>query len=319
MRTKILSHYDLDGIGAVINIWNSLRPDDYFEYKLTGYGPLEKNIKTLSRDNVTDIWITDLNFKEEHIKLLTFIKNSVRVNYIDHHTYDYSVEEAFTEIPNSRTRIDQRYCGSLNTFLFLSNLTKNKPSPWNKNKEKLVELNKIIDAYDRWQLKSSYFTPGIGLNDLFWEYGFEKFFKKFRNGYNLDEEDVELIEKKSIERKISLDDSYNNHSMKCFETKSLFVFNTSQSFINDFTIFYPDFTFYVLLKEFDKDTTQFSVRVKSDTFDLMDIFAKLKADGLECDCGGHAKAGGITVKKEDVDKFIENINEIFGELINGTG
>jgi hypothetical protein len=295
-----------------------MRSKDYFEYKLTGYNALNKNVNMLSRDKAKMIWITDLNFNQEQINKLTLVDERSNIVYIDHHTYTFDAGEEFKKISNVTARIDQRYCGTLNTFLFLSNLSKNKKSFWNENKTKLIELNKIIDIYDRW-LKDDplFFEKALPLNDLFWEYGYEKFFKKFRNGYILDSEDLEVINNKNIERKTYLEESYSGYSIKCKETKSLFILNPNSNFTNDFTLFYPNFTFYVILKECNNEEYQFSIRISADNdFSVLDIFEKIKERGIEVSCGGHIKAGGITVNKKDLDQFMDEINDIFGLYVN---
>lgn len=249
---------------------------------------------------------------------MTTLSKDINIYYIDHHVYEYDTQEIIKESSNVFSRLDRKYCGALNTFLFLSNLSKNKKTFWNENKEKLVELNKLVNIYDLWQKENPlFFDKAISLNDLFWEYGFEKFFKKFRDGYKLDDEDIEVSEKKKIERKDYLEDSYNNFSVKNEDTSSLFVLNPNKKFTNDFTLFYPDYQFYVIHKEIENDMFNFSVRINgSNKFKMSNIITELDNRGIEVSAGGHDKSGGISVHKDKIDEFMDTINNIFGDFIN---
>ncbi len=308
---KVLSHFDLDGIGCVINIWNAIKNKNNFEYKLTTYNYLDSSLNKLLTKNTDILWVTDLNFSEEQYENLTNISKSVNVFYIDHHLYQYEIKKS-----NIFNRIDKRYCGSVNTFFFLSSLSKNKKTFWEDNKEKLVELNKIINIYDLWQKDNPiFFEKAIPLNDLFWEYKFEKFFKKFSNGYILDDEDLEVIELKKNEREIYLKESYDSFSITDFNTKSLFILNPNHKFNNDYTLYYPDFDFYVIYKGIEKEKITFSIRINSrNNFTIVKILEELKNKNIDFEAGGHEKSGGIVINKNNLDEFIEKINEIFGEL-----
>lgn len=315
---KALSHWDLDGIASIINLWNAIKNKNNFEYKLTSYNNLEKNLNNLTKEKYQVLWVTDLNFSEEQIKKLTFKSKDSNIFYIDHHVYDYDIQDIIKDSKNIFTRINRKYCGSLNTFLFLSSLSKNKKSFWNDNKEKLVELNKLVNVYDLWQKENPlFFDKAIPLNDLFWEYGFEKFFKKFRNGYDLDDEDIETSENKKKERMEYLKDSYENFSVKNEDTKSLFVLNPNKKFTNDFTLYYPDYEFYVIHKDIENDMFNFSIRINRDNeFTISNLIMELKNRNIEVSAGGHDKSGGMSVHKNNIDEFMDAINNIFGEYIN---
>ena len=64
MKNMIVSHYDLDGISSVINVYNTIKNKDNFQYVLCGYDSLTKTINKLKREEF------DILFNECVVKLI---------------------------------------------------------------------------------------------------------------------------------------------------------------------------------------------------------------------------------------------------------
>ena len=101
------------------------------------------------------------------------------------------------------------------------------------------------------------------------------------------------------------------------DTKSLFILNPNSKYSNDFTLYYPEFEYYVIMKSVEDDLYQFSVRIADTNNTTIHILMEeLEKKGVEVLAGGHEKTGGFTVRKENIDSFLSNINQTFGEQLH---
>lgn len=313
MKHMILSHYDLDGIVSVINIYNTITNKDNFQYSLVGYTSLSKELNKLKKENFDVLWILDLNLKQEHIPILREIQNSTncqKMIWIDHHTYEYDVREELDKYGvNCSFEFSKDICASLATNQFVSIF---KP----QISEISYSLSKVTDVYDMWRRNDSLWKESYALNDLFWEYGFEKFFKKFRNGYILDTEDIETIEKINIMRDDYVKETINKYMIWNEDCKAVYIFNPACKHTNHFQLVLYDVKYYVVLKEYSKEHIGYSVRLYDNDLNLtiQSLFGRIKEMGIKVlTSGGHEKVGSITVSYEDNEKFLDCINCIFEE------
>lgn len=306
MKIRQISHWDLDGCVAIINVLNVCKKHDY-QWLASGYGKIDKQIDKIDRD-FDILFITDLNYTEEQLRKVGALKTATnKIIYIDHHSYDYDLPALCDEL-DIICRHDEEKCGSLLTFEYLSETF---------DIAEMYELSRITDIYDLWKKDDvEFFTLAHPLNDLFWHFSMDGFIKKFKEGYILDDECVEIISKKRTERKAHLEDSYNNHSVIDEENKTLIIMNPNRSFTNDFTLFYPDYNVYLMLGDFKDAQFIFSMRINTNN----DLTIKLICDTMSERVknpfiyGGHEKAGGITVEEIDIDDFMKVFEEVVEEL-----
>jgi oligoribonuclease NrnB/cAMP/cGMP phosphodiesterase (DHH superfamily) len=303
MKIAQVSHWDLDGAGSIINVKASIPKNADYIWKASGYGKIEKMINEATFGGFDALFVTDLNYNEEQFRLLGKLKKrDNRIIYVDHHTYPkYDVKKLGEELGIS-VHIDRSVCGTMGTFNYLG-----------RRATQLEELNVLIDKYDLWKKNDpDFLLRAHPLNDLFWEYSMDKFLSKFKNGYFLDSEDLEVIGMKTSERKTHLENSFKNAIIN-EEQKILMIMNRDTKFTNDYTLFYPEFDVYLILCRYESgDTTfQFSVRI-SDNVDLTikDIDAII-ARKLEFpfNFGGHEKTGGLSVPVDHLEEFMEAFND----------
>lgn len=314
MKHLILSHADLDGIGCVINIYNSIpNKERDFQYVLGGYTSLSNKIKKLERETADVLWVTDLNLKEEHIESLyhLYVKmNLKKIIMIDHHVYEYDLREVIESHgfgDNFLTVIDKSKCASMLTLEVLHQLN---PKHDYSN---LYLLNELVDTYDTWKKTTKHWNAAYGLNDLFWEYNFEKFFRKFKNGYVLDEEDNSTIKKLKLDRDEYVADTIKNYFAGSEETSTVFILNPKCKYTNHFTLIFNDVKNYVILKECKPELFSYSIRLYNEDLRLtiQELFGIIKQMGIDViTSGGHDKVGAITVSYDDNEKFLEVISNL---------
>jgi oligoribonuclease NrnB/cAMP/cGMP phosphodiesterase (DHH superfamily) len=314
MKHLILSHYDLDGIGCVINIYNSIKNKERdFQYLLGGYTSLSKKIKKLEKETADVLWITDLNLKEEHIKSLhdVYIKlNLKKIIMIDHHVYEYNLTaliESYGFDGNFISIIDKTKCASLLTLEVLHQINPNH------NYSDLYDLNGMINIYDTWMKTDKDWNNAYGLNDLFWEYNFEKFFSKFKYGYKLDDEDKKIINDLKKDRELYVKDTIDNYFAGSDETSTVFILNPACKYTNHFTLVFKDVKNYVILKQCQEDQFSYSIRLYNEDLNLtiQELFAIIKQMGINViTSGGHDKVGAITISYDDNEKFLEAISNL---------
>jgi oligoribonuclease NrnB/cAMP/cGMP phosphodiesterase (DHH superfamily) len=306
-KHMVVTHGDFDGIASVVNVYNIIEnPETSFQYFAVGYHSIDKVLKNLSKDTFDILWVLDLNLTKEQIDLLKNV-TCKKIIWIDHHHYDFDVKEY---IISSRLNCSffhdesKSACIAVNDFI-----THN----WPEAQKRCESFCVLGDIYDMWRKESPDWNKAYAINDLFWEYRYEKFFKKFKDGYSLDQEDKETITRIHKERNAYTEDTIENHLQFNEEAKIAYVLNPKCQHINHITLVYPA-NFYVIMKEFDDKRIAYSVRVYDLDFNLtlQEVFAIIKKEGVAVNTsGGHEKVGGIEIPFEENQKFLETINKIF--------
>lgn len=304
MKHLILSHYDLDGISSVINVYNIIEDKSNFQYMLTGYTSLERRLKNLHKEEFDVLWVLDLNLAKEYIK---YLPSDKKIIWIDHHNYEYDVNEE-TKHLKCTFIYDKNVCASLQTYKYLTSNGFNIP-------EKVKILSQITDIYDNWKKTETLWNKAYSLNDLFWEYDFEKFFAKFKNGLNLTEEDYDTITKINKDRHEYVKNTLQKYAINNEEHKILYILNPECKHTNHFTLllYMNDIHFYIILKEATPELFSYSVRLYNPDLSLtvQELFSRVKEKGIKVIVsGGHERVGSITVPYEENEKFLETMNEI---------
>lgn len=306
MKIRSLTHHDLDGVVSVINIMNAVGFKSDYKFRSSGYGKIDKFISEIESD-VDLLFITDLNYTEEQIRTLS-TKNARKIIYLDHHNYNFDLKALCSELGIIH-RYDNTKCGSIITYEYLNEIPQ-------VSMPHLYELNRITNIYDLWQKDDPEFLSlAHPLNDLFWEYNTYKFIDKFKNGYHLDFEDETVIQCKSKERKDYLELSMKSHSIINEEQRILMVMNPNTNFTNDFTLFFPDFDIYLMLSSNENKNFQFSLRISNDiNLTIKEVYSKIEDKlNFKMICGGHEKAGGVTIPQDKFSEFMEAFNSSIEE------
>jgi hypothetical protein len=310
---KILNwtHWDLDGGVSAIVMYNALYKHE-FEHKPQGYLYLDENIKKLKKEPPCFLIVTDLNLTLLQLTEILSYDNIIKLLYIDHHQIQYTEDEIneLKKLHKDRfiSVVDYNKCGALLTYEFFV-----KKYPKIENLKTLVEAT---DVYDRWQTEDPKFkTISYALNDLFWHYDYVPFFTKFKEGLYLDHEDKKIALEVHKKRKKYVEDSFNNHST--IINKLLIITNPSATYNNHYTIAYPQFDYYLILKNIEGDKVEFSMRINiNNSINLQDIRDKIQAEWGDkyMTLGGHEKSGGLSVLTDDANDFIELFTDIVSKI-----
>ena len=305
MKNMIVSHYDLDGISSVINVYNTIKNKDNFQYVLCGYDSLTKTINKLKREEFDILWFTDMNLNKEQLEYALEL-DCKKIFHFDHHIYQYDIKS----YANGKYMpvIDSSMCSTLKLNKWLSNTSMKS---YVKNFD---YYSKCVNAYDLWLTNEEEYNVGYALNDLFWEYGYEKYFLKFRNSFKLDKEDALTLKLIKKNRDAYIANTLENHSYVNKKASVLYIFNTEGKYNNHFTLL-EKYNFYVMMKETNSDkNVSYSIRIYKTDFSLtiQQLFDKIKESGVNVlNSGGHKTVGSITMPITESAFFLETIDEIF--------
>jgi single-stranded DNA-specific DHH superfamily exonuclease len=312
----VLAHFDLDGIISTINVYQFKRSFDNFQYCLTGYTSLDKKIKNLNREEFDVLWILDLNLTQEHIKNIyeVFVKvGAKQVIWIDHHSYSYDVKAEIFKYGNDPSwcifHYEKDKCAALLTNEFLHDNLKDT-----KKWKEVTILSEITNIYDMWKTSDTKWKRAYNLNDLFWEYGYEKFFTKFKDGYFLDTEEFNTMDKIDADRTEYVKNTINKYLIHNEKCKAVYIYNPECKYPNHFTLALSDVDYYVILKEHNTEFYSYSIRLYNYDVDLTvhQVFDIIKKAGVKVIlCGGHDRVGSITIPPSENEKFLETINNFF--------
>lgn len=261
-----------------------------------------------SKSDFDILFVTDLNLTKDQLDKLGSMKKPLnKIIYIDHHQYDYDVSEYLKE-KNIISVYDNKFSGCMNTYLYLSKY---------KDISHLLSLNEIADRYDLWKKEDPLFMlESMPLNDLFWGYGINKFYQKFKKGYKLDDEDKQTINQIKKEREEYLETTYRDFSTTFTRSNTLVTYNPSNKFTNEFTLYFPDFSIYLILREIVDNKVHFSLRINSNNdLTIQDFFSTLQKKYKHYIlCGGHTKSGGITIEESKFEEFMTLFEEVCEEV-----
>jgi oligoribonuclease NrnB/cAMP/cGMP phosphodiesterase (DHH superfamily) len=303
-------------MGCVICAYNTVADKSQFRYEVTGYNAMEKKIEKFAKSEKWDaVIISDLNMNEEQIASLKAFGN-VPMLYCDHHKYHFDLKAALHAVnPNIILIHDEDHSATANLFMYFARNHK-----WNNIFPGMRNMVTVINTYDMWMKDKELFKEeAVPFNDLFFEYGPMKFMSKFKDKFVYDKEDGDIIDRMHEEREKYLTDAFDNFRVENPAGKVLMIFQPNSKYINDFTIYYPDYVFYLMLKEYDEDTRTYSVRINSenDKLTIQNLYSKIyEKTGYDFKRGGHEKAGGVVIPAEFDKIFLETFMEVCEEFIN---
>lgn len=305
----ILTHMDFDGIASLINVYNIIdNPEKNFMYYAVGYHSIDKTLAKIKKDTFDILWILDLNLTREQVDIIKTFSGYKKIIWIDHHHYEYDVRECIREKKDFECVFihDETISACLATNQFIA-------FNWPEAQKKCEEFCILGDVYDMWRRNHPKWKEAYAINDLFWEYKYEKFFKTFKDGYVLNTEDKAMIKQIHTERLEYEMDTIKNYIQHNVEYDIAYIFNPACKHINHITLTIVA-KFYVILKEIREKSIAYSIRLYDPDFllTLQEVFAIVKEKGILINTsGGHAKIGGIEIPIEENQKFLETINLIF--------
>jgi len=313
MLIKNITHSDMDGVGCSIII-NKLFHDvmgfDELQISKTSYGDLFQNILNFVSypQEETILIISDLNVETHILKKILDISHIKRLIYIDHHErsddrkgleglkllysskFTYKWQKGF-----SATKTAYEYAKSLGL----------EPT---KEFDKLVN---IIDVYDEWRKDDSKFNEGLSLNEIYWDGGFEEFYKQFYNGLIWTPEMKEFVKSRVNEQNEYFDEASDYiHEIEFGKHKVLISVNPKGKYNNLYTLRY-DADLFVLFDYESKALKKFSLRSTNSYYDCNYITTEVSKCFKGSKGGGHKGASGISVPLEiEMEALIEEIIKV---------
>ena len=292
MKDLLISHIsDIDGVSPVI-LLKLCKVN--FDYELKEINELEEYLNELLNMDLSvyeNIYITDLTVPESFYKKIENNEYKNKFKVFDHHqTHMYA-----SEIEN--VTIDTKECG---TSLFYKYL-KNK---YNLNKniiKEYVEHVKNLDIW-LWQEKNDILAKQLG--DLFGIYGREKYIEKMylklkkKRSFKLDklEQEILKLEQEKIDRYV---DKKNKELIvidyQNYKAGLVFCERYKSEIGNKLSSIHPELAFIIMIN--------LSGGISLRTTKEIDL--SLIAESLGG--GGHKKACGAPINKEDKENLIKNI------------
>lgn len=309
-----LSHYDLDGISCQIVLRKYIGEFTKFN---TGYNKIDNYIKILDEHIFNNspkfVFITDLAFTIEQLEKVNALAQkykSVKFIFIDHHPFDDDFGHLKRD--NLKIIISKKYSA---TILLLKYLEKKS----NKIYSDLRDFCNIVNAFDTWLEDDKDFKKGLLYNELFWKYGLNVFWNKFKDNYRVSLNDKETY-KKLIKNKNKLFNKLED-SGRIFKTKDknmLMIF--LDNYMTFVTLDYPGYKMYIIINSKGK----ISIRLKLNDDIIIEFQKKLL--GILDDmpniknAGGHYGAMGVNLEKNDSQsiinfskEFMERSDQLFAQ------
>jgi len=304
MKIYNLSHYDLDGFGCQLCVYEKFKNHN-INFKNCGYKNIIYELNKISFNEYDLIIITDLNFDlnaQKHLyeKLKNFKGKFI---YIDHHLYENKeyLDKIKNEL-NHKIIIDTSKSATLKTYEILK-----------LDNNNLKNLCEIIDIYDVWREENPKFKLANLVNDYFWSISEDFREKMISQNYKFSQEDKEKIKyfkeysKKYIENNlkngiiiespnliISFDFKYTNHFKEYFNNPNILICNLKNN--------------------------KFSLRLKEEDSNKRDIIIDwIKKNFYPETIGGHQLAIGfefIKLEKNSLKIMLEGLVNILNDKPN---
>lgn len=160
----VFSHNDLDMSGTIINVEYKM-PNIKKKYFYTNYGDIKQRVDDIEyhvkQHGNTHCLMTDISWSTNPDELHRMCSLFHKITLIDHHLYP---DGFFENYPKLKVHWDKSKSATLLAYEYFGN-----------NNPDLLDLSKLIDVYDLWQIRSPLFHKAQDLNTFFWEVGKEKF------------------------------------------------------------------------------------------------------------------------------------------------
>jgi len=294
-----LTHYDLDGVTCSIVLHNTIGLNQNY---CIGYSKIDEYLDIIDEHCVRNffdtIYITDLKFEEYQLAKLQEIslKHNSKFIFIDHHQYSFTPSKYKSK--NLTILVNEGYSASTLTYLYLRKFKDITI------KDDLNRFLKAVNSYDLWQDDNKDFRVGFVYNELFWDYGKEHFYSKFKESFGIRANDKERY-KKILEKKNEAMDKIKK-SGKLFSIGSndmLLIF--TDKFMNFVTLDFPDYKTYVIVNSTGRISVRLNKNLKSQEEAHKMFISKIKDIESTKTVGGHTRAFGITLKDNNPSTLVQ--------------
>lgn len=283
---------------VLLEKWRMTSPFLDVPVTLVNYDRIESTVSNLLEEYASDgCHLTFLDFRLEP-KYIEALLNGISgtLHLVDHHEWS---SEDLDRLDQLKTKfgnrlfyvIDQRKCGAEIVF----DLTNSRSETSN-----LRELVEITGIFDCWKTENPKFkTHALPLNEIYWSLGKEKFVQKFGNGFDLgfyDEECQQIADDFEKNRESSMQQMMDEMSFEVpiGDEKLLCVVSPTMKYASLFTVYYPDYQYYLIYKGEDRKSKKKSLSFRSkSTVTSNELAAAASKFDPDVTGGGHPAAGGL--------------------------
>lgn len=302
MKYIIVSHYDLDGVVSALAMRNSLRRSNV-EPALTflGYDKAAERVDNLitefgKKTEVVNLLFLDFRLEPKLTERLLTEIPKCNLLIVDHHEWTTEDRSRINELcvtfaDRLKFFWDDKYCGAELTQRILGSMADRQ----------LDFLVFCTGVYDLWKTDLPEFREhGMFLNEMFWSLKPDGFIEEFELGYiglpspKCAEIWSEFEQKRSTQMSAAMENYSFVYELQNGR-KILCVAAPDNTFGGLFTIYYPDYDYYVILKGIDKKSGNVTLSLRSldVPFSSNDIAAEVRRHVELISGGGHHAAGGL--------------------------
>ncbi|MEK6758088.1 MAG: DHH family phosphoesterase [Nanoarchaeota archaeon] len=318
-KIGIITHTDLDGIASVVFLEKILESKSikvkrikFLDFKKDMF---DESCNFFKSEGINKIFFTDMNADNSDFEGFEKLRKNFKIFLIDHHPANLNLKWNKNVLKSKSTdcsawvlyNLAKKY---LDVSEFDELVCATMISEWSFNdsenmkflEEKYPKIGKNIDGSESKKLSDKIGASIIYFKDMRKVYSLikKKSFGEMDEAYEKIEHEIQ----KSIKK-------YNNEA-KFYPEKNLHFayFNSKYNFSSFLMTIISKQDYnktYILSSDRDNRILKINSRNQSGNVDL-DLLMKKGIEGLKnATAGGHRKAAGATIMKEDLNKFIENI------------
>lgn len=286
---KLITHTDLDGIGC--EILGRLLFEDDIDVSRCGYNNVNDVVEQtiLNHKHYEKIIITDISVNETVANDLDYISNKVML--LDHHSSALFLNK-YTFATIKETYYKGKTCGTQLLYNCFENSSKT---------DKLSNFVEMVRRYDTWEWKDKYNDEmPKRLNDLLYIMGKDKFVDLIINKVKSDEDLFDDTINMILDLRQNEINEYVKNKNKILINHEILGYKAGVVFADNFISelggmlgeMHPELDFIAIINQ-----QTISYRTIKDGVNLSKIAEHFGG-------GGHPKASGSQISKNDVNRFI---------------
>lgn len=329
-KIGIITHNDLDGIASGVFLEEILKNSNLEteETKITGIDKKEINqiIENFKEKQINKIFILDIAIESIYPELIENTNEDFQIFLIDHHPKKTDEKKPQNTIKKSRIlKTDSSDCVALTLFRMgiKKDLIDEKEWAWlacsagfsefsYDKKENLEFIQKYYPDFKKESASTT--TPGIIARKIASSLIYYKNQEGTKKVYELvKKKDIEELAEaqREIEDEISrkIDTFFDNAEV--YKDKSLYLYKIDspyriKSYLSTMiSKLNPESTF--IIYNFQEDKAKISARNQSKNRDVNQLLRESVKNLENAQAGGHKSAAAATIKKDDFEKFKENL------------
>lgn len=314
MIIKNITHADMDGAGCSIimsRLFNDHMAINELDITKTSYNDLKQTITNVvcSSDKDMMVVITDLLVPTAFLKTILEYEHVIKLLYIDHHERfdDRKGLESLKYL--HKGKFEYRWKKGFSATSSCYEFSTSHGIPTSKKLDRLVN---IIDVFDEWKTTDKNFTEGLGLNEVYWDIGFDKFYNDFYDGLIWTDKMKTFVSEEFKKQDEYFESADEHNIIFPMENgkKILVTFNPKGRYTNLYTLRY-DYDLYFMFQYQSNSLKKFNLRSNGKyNCDKIGQDVSQYIDGVVC--GGHKCAGGLSVPFEC---SFERLLEVFMDVV----